>query len=160
MYNIYACTYIHMHTSTHTMHCEFYKWDMKSTIFFLNLFHDFIKFNLLNKHLIYGSHCYMFLGLNHDLKNKKPSKQACLSWERQQRDHTACTGTCVPRTACWKWVSAPGKETQVRCQEALSASSIHKIPYIPLESIKDKLLISQNLRRDCLELWEYVMNIR
>lgn len=81
-------------------------------------------------------------------------------WERQQREHTACTGTCVLGTACWKWVNALGKETQARCQEALSASSIHKIPYIPPKSIKDKLLIFQNLRRDCLELWKYVMIIR
>lgn len=111
----------------------------------------------------------MFLGLNRDLKKQnQETKQTSmlvlpeqtLLWEGKQREHTACTGTCAPGTACWTWARAPGKEAQVRCQEALSASSIHKIPYIPPESIKDKLLIFQNLRRDCSELWEYVMNIR
>lgn len=119
---------------------------------FLNLFHDFIKFNLLNKHLIYTSHCYMFLGLNRDLKKQKQeTKQASmlvlpeqtLLWEGKQREHTACTGTCAPGTACWMWARAPGKEAQVRCQEALSASSIHKIPYIPPESIKANFSFSK-----------------
>lgn len=58
--------------------------------------------------------------------------------------HTACTVTRLQCTARWKLASTLGKEKQVRCQEALSVSSIHKIPYIPPESIKDKLLIFKN----------------
>jgi hypothetical protein len=53
------------------------------------------------------------------------------------------------------------KGKQIRCQEAFSVSPIHKIPYVPPESIKNKLLIFKKpTDGQVFELWEYVISMQ